>query len=89
MEHGEKDLDLESEKELIIVQVEKELRWMLGIEIIETAENASTETERELRENHGLTIEKDHVAEKETIEDHQMRSITMKGKDINEKREIG
>ena len=70
MEHEEKDLDLESEKELIIVQVEKELRWMRGIEIIETVENASTEIERELRENHGLTIEKDHAAEKETIEDH-------------------
>lgn len=40
MEQGEKDLDLENE---LIVPVGKGLKWMLGTENIEIAENANIE----------------------------------------------
>ena len=81
MEHAEKDLDLENEKELT-VQVEKELKWRQDTETTEIVEKESTET-TEWRENLGVTIERGHEAGKENIEDPQKTSTMMRESDIN------
>ena len=85
MEHAEKDLDQESEKELID-QVEKEQKWKRDTETIEIAEKENIEI-IEWSENLEDTIEKGHEAGSVNIEDLQKTNTMMKENDTNAMKE--
>ena len=82
MELAGKDLDPENEKELI-VRVENEQRWVLGIENTGTAGSENTEI-IEWNENREIITEKGHEVGKGNIEGPLKKNIMMTGKDLNE-----
>ena len=85
MEHVEKDLDLESEKELTD-QVEKELKWKQETGTTEIAGKENIEI-IEWSENQGGTIENGRAAENETTVDLLKTNIMRRENDINVRKE--